>query len=196
MANNGYAALVNARKDKPKGKRRKLDDYETPSEDTERLCRFVKFRGPILEPAAGSGRMARALFTWTGKRVTTQDIKRGQDFTTRTKKWHGDIITNPPYRDGLADAFVYKALELADGRVAMLMELKYLTGSKRAQELYTVCKPEAIIVIPGRIYFYEGGTKKQIQSQFYSHCWIVWPPRPLRGPGVRTETHWALDEFG
>lgn len=191
---NGYAALVRNRK--PKGKRRKLDDYETPAEHTAALCRVIKFRGPILEPAAGSGRMARALLTWTGKRVTTQDIKRGQDFTARTKVWPGDIITNPPYRDGLSDKFVLKALELAHGRVAMLMELKYLTGSKRADYLYRPCKPEAIIYIPGRIYFYEGGGK-QIKSQFYSHCWIVWPPRPLRGPGVRTESYWADEsEFG
>lgn len=191
---NAYANLVRSRKAKPKGKRRKLDDYETPSIDTERLCRFVKFRGPILEPAAGSGRMSRALVTWTSKRVTTADIKRGQDFLKRSKTWKGDIITNPPYHHGMADAFVQHALKLADGRVAMLLELKYLTGQKRAKSLYNVCKPEAVIVIPNRIYFFAGG--KQIKSQFYSHCWIVWPPRALRGPGTRTETYWADDQFG
>ena len=53
---NGYAGLVRARADAPKGKRRRLDDYETPQEVTEALCEVVKFRGPILEPAAGSGR--------------------------------------------------------------------------------------------------------------------------------------------
>jgi predicted RNA methylase len=188
---NAYANLVRNRK--PKGGRRKLDDYETPSADTERLCRFVKFRGPILEPAAGSGRMARALATWTGKRVTTADLKRGQDFLARTKKWAGDIVTNPPYHDGMATAFVQKALELADGRVAMLLELKYLAGAKRAK-FYNANKPEALVVIPNRIYFLVNG--KPIKSQFYSHCWIVWPPRALRDKGRMTSVHWAEDEFG
>lgn len=190
---NGYAAMVRKRKDAPKGKRRKLDDYETPPEVTQALCARVKFDGPILEPAAGSGRMARELLTRTGKRVTWADIKRGQDFTKRTARWKGDIITNPPYRDGLADAFVRKALELADGRVAMLMELKFLTGAKRARELYGPTPPELIIFIPGRIYFIAGG--KPIESQFFTHCWIVWPRRELRNPfeNIETKAVWAID---
>jgi hypothetical protein len=43
--------------------RRALDDYETPSSATLALCEFVDL-GPkpkIFEPAAGSGRMVRAL---------------------------------------------------------------------------------------------------------------------------------------
>ena len=185
--------MVRKRAAKPKGARRKLDDYETPSVDTERVCRFIKFRGPILEPASGSGRMARALLTWAGKKVTTADLKRGQDFLKRTKIWKGDIITNPPYHKGMADAFVQHALKLADGRVAMLLEIKYLAGQKRAK-FYNTCKPEAVIVIPNRVYFFAGG--KQITSQFYSHCWVVWPSRTLRGKGTRTEIYWAEDEYG
>lgn len=188
---NGYAAMVRKRKDKPTGKRRTLDDYETPPEVTEALCDFVEFDGPILEPAAGSGRMARVLRERTGERVTTADVKRGQDFTKRTARWKGDIITNPPYRNGLADAFVQKALELADGRVAMLMELKFLTGSKRARQLYGEFRPERIVLIPGRIYFIAGG--KPITSQFFTHCWIVWPPRKYRNANTPTLVNWAID---
>jgi hypothetical protein len=184
---NGYAGLVRARK--PTGKRRRLDDYETPPEVTQALCQVVKFEGPILEPAAGSGRMANALKTWTGQKIATADIKRGDDFTKRTTRWAGDIVTNPPYRDGLADAFVAKALELADGRVAMLMELKFLTGQKRAEALFYPTPPSDVIIIPWRIYFIAGG--KPIDSQFYNHCWIVWPPRRLRKSTTKTRTHFA-----
>lgn len=175
---NGYAGLVRARAEKPQGKRRKLDDYETPEEVTRALCEAVTFKGPILEPAAGSDRMARVLRAETGQKVTTADIKRGQNFLERKAKWPGDIVTNPPYRDGMADAFVRKALELAEGKVAMLMELKFATGDQRCRDLFQNMPPEFEIAIPWRIYFFAGG--KPITSQFYNHCWLVWPDRKTR----------------
>lgn len=206
---NGYAAMVRKRaaaKGKPsKGKRRRLDDYETPEGKVEPLTRFVRLRGPILEPACGSGRMVKALRKLLAKRLGSMeatlsivgtDIKQGHDFLKRTAKWRGDIVTNPPYRDGLADAFVRHALKLADGRVAMLMELKFLAGAVRADWLYDLTKPEAIIIIPERIYFIAGG--KPIKTQFFSHCWIVWPPRSKRAKNKVCEVHWGgeIGEFG
>lgn len=188
---NGYANMVRNRK--PRGKRRKLDDYETPGEVTSALCRAVQFKGPILEPAAGSGRMARALRAETGRRVVTADLKRGVDFLKRTKHWPGDIVTNPPYGAGRADAFVRHALKLARGKVAMLLELKYPTGEKRVTELFSGhLKPEAMVWIPWRIQFIVNG--KPIKSQFYNHCWVVWPEKRLRNVSHDCKTYWAEDE--
>lgn len=206
---NGYAALVKARSVvKAAGgnlKRRKLDDYETPADKTQYLMdhaqSLLSFRS-TLEPAAGSGRMAEVLES-NGHKVTREDIKTGQDFTQRAKKFKGNIVTNPPYRDGLADVFVNKALDLADGGVAMLMDSKYLFGSKRNDSLFQKCPPALVIVIPERVYFYEGsGIKaKQIPSQFYNHVWLVWPDRDSRekrgAVGAVTRTVWACaSEFG
>lgn len=194
---NGYAAMVAARAGKPKGKRRKLDNYETPSPHTFQLTDVVKFKGPIREPACGSGRMVRALRSATGLKVTGSDLRDGHDFLKATKPWPGDIVTNPPYGNGAADAFVNHALKLADGRVAMLMELKYLTGDKRAKNLFRKCKPDVVIIIPERIYFYAG--RDPIPSQFYNHVWIVWPDRKTRARGkYETRTIWAApqNDFG
>jgi hypothetical protein len=192
---NGYAALVKQRGEK-KSKRRRLDDYETPEDATRTLTRLIKFKGPILEPACGSGRMSRELRARTGRQVFGFDIKKGHDFRKRTKVWKGDTVTNPPYRDDLAEIFARQALKLTDGRVCMLFEGKFLWGGKRAAGLYAENKPDHIIIIPERIYFYEAG--KQITSQFFNHAWVCWPDRKTRERGnYKTTTHWisSREEF-
>jgi hypothetical protein len=192
---NGYAALTRARAEEPKGKRRKLDDYETPEHVTTRLLKHVKFRGPFLEPMAGSGRIVRAIkAAIKGARIATADIKNGQNFLDRTKTFAGDLISNPPYRDGLADAMVNHALKIADGRVALLMEAKFAFGSKRTDALYMSNPPEFEVVIPDRIYFHKGAGEP-ITSQFFNHVWLVWPERKRRGPHVKTTKIWAPPEF-
>ena len=177
--------MVRARAAKPKGKRRKMDDYETPENVTEALLKNVTLQGPVLEPAAGSGRMSRVLSSWKYK-VTTADLKRGQDFMKRKFVWPGSIVTNPPYRDDLPEAFARKALSLADGHVALLVEGKWLWGSKRAAGLFSSYQPSLVIVLSSRIYFHQG-SGKPIPSQFFSHCWVVWSPRAMRElPGRST----------
>lgn len=192
-AKNGYAALVKQRTE-GKTKRRRLDDYETPGQVTRRLLRYVKFRGPILEPASGSGRMAHALRVTTGLKVTGFDIKRGNDFLKRTAVWPGDTVTNPPYRDGLAERFVQHALKITDGRVAMLMQSGFLWGGRRGLGLFADCPPDFVIVLPERIYFLAGG--KPIPSQFFSHAWLSWPPRKVRDArtAYTTKLIWAEPE--
>lgn len=186
---NGYAALV---KQRSKGvtKRRALDDYETPEENTASLTDRITFRGPILEPAAGSGRLVRSLRKLTGVEVTGFDIKRGHDFLKRKEPWRGDIVTNPPYRGGLAEKFTRHALKLASGRVAVLVQSGFVWGGRRARSLYADFKPEAVIVIPDRIYFIVDG--EPLDSQFFTHCWIVWPERAKR----KTNAHETLIHWG
>jgi hypothetical protein len=189
---NGYAAMVRARAAKPKGKRRKMDDYETPENVTEALLENVTLQGPILEPAAGSGRMTKVFRRWKYN-YTATDLKRGQDFLKRKYAWAGSIVTNPPYRDDLPEAFARKALSLADGHVALLVEGKWLWGSKRAAGLFSSYKPSLVIVLSSRIYFHEG-SGKPIPSQFFSHAWVVWPPRAMRDLPFRTTRLIIVDQ--
>lgn len=201
---NGFAALVKQRTE-GSTKRRKLDDYETPEAITRYLLQRVGFRGPILEPAAGSGRMVRVLREAMkccaanapdrhSPRVVADDIKDGGDFLKRATKWAGDIVTNPPYRDGLAERFVRHALKLADGRVCMLMQSGFIWGDRRANGLYAESKPDVVIVVPERIRFYVNN--KPIDSQFFNHAWLCWPDRKTRyqAVGYSTVVHWASAE--
>jgi hypothetical protein len=136
--------------------------------------------------------MVRDLRAQTGLKVVGFDIQQGADFFARTEPWQGDIVTNPPYRDGLAERFVRHALNLASGRVCMLMQSGFMWGGGRGSGLYAELKPDRMIVIPERIYFFEAGTP--IESQFYSHAWLCWPDRTIRDRGgyVR-QTDWARD---
>jgi hypothetical protein len=191
---NGFKNMVKARKEEP-GKRRRLDDYETPTDGAvPALLRFVKFAGPIFEPACGSGLMMRELRELTGHKVTGADIKKGQDYFKSQRVNKGDTITNPPYHKGMAERFARHALKLTDGKVAMLVQNGFLWGGKRANGLYAECKPEAVVILPERIYFLAGG--KPIKAQFYSHCWVVWPDRAKRAKpnSYETRTYWAPAE--
>ena len=180
----------------PRDIRRPLDDYETPENATLALCEFVDlgFCPRILERAAGSGRMVRALQKgYPGANITAADIKQGDDFLQRDDSaFLGHIITNP---GKLADPFIAKALQIADGKVAMLMQSGFLFGGKRALALYARHKPELLILIPWRIMFIEGdGSERPINSQTYTHVCTVWPEREQRDSNTETRVEWASQQ--
>jgi len=201
MSTNRWATMSRARKktktaakskNKGKPKRRPLDDYETPPEPTQALRPFIELTGALLEPAAGSGRMVRALKqTFPSLKIESSDVKRGKDFMKRTAPFKGHIFTNPPYGNGQAEAFARQALALASGKVGMLMQLDWLTGSRRAKGVYLAgLKPELIIVIPWRILFIDGDGNP-IEGQFFNHCWVIWPERDKRAKNRVTRIEWA-----
>jgi hypothetical protein len=53
---------------------------------------------------------------------------------------------------------------------------------------------EMTCVIPGRIFFIDG-RGDEIKSQFFSHCWIVWPERGKRARNKITRMEWATQEL-
>ena len=161
-----------------KGTRDPLDVYETPGYVTRSLLTHCRFRGPVLEPAAGSGRISAELRV-AGLEVEERDIRTtGDDFLEAQETWHGDVITNPPYAKGLAKAFVERALRVADGRVAMLLRSGFLWSDDR-RELFRSCPPELALVMPDRILFIKRDGDP-ISGQAHSHMWLVWPERELR----------------
>lgn len=190
-------AGVAKRAAQPAKARRVLDDYETPTEATEALRPFLSLSGNLLEPAAGSGRMVRALKAmFPALKVESADVKKGKDFLKRTAPFKGHCFTNPPYRDGQAEAFARHALKLASGKVGMLMQSGFVWGSRRANGIYLAgLKPELIIVIPWRIMFIDGDGE-EIEGQFFSHCWVVWPERDKREKNKTTRIEWASPPTG
>jgi len=170
----------------------RLDVLETPDDATAALLQFVDLGRRVLEPAAGSGRMVRFLRS-RGHVVERGDIRTGQDFLKRTRRAEGDTVTNPPYSRGRAEAFARKALELTDGKVAMLMDQGFVWGQKRSARLWRQHKPYLVVVIPWRIYFFKPNGRP-IDGQANEHCWIVWPKRSQRGRNRGTHIVWARQE--
>lgn len=117
------------------GMRPATDFYPTPPAATRALLGVERFEGAVWECACGDGAMARVLAAH-GLEVVATDLnghgygEAGVDFLMETRLLAPNIVTNPPYR--LANAFVRHALWLGAERVAMLLRLAFLEGSRRA----------------------------------------------------------------
>lgn len=194
-----------AKRNNPEFVQGPLDRLETPAEVTEALLRHVQLQDRILEPAAGSGRIVRVLRRRRPEpSVFKTDLQQGRKFDFLSPSYAeevlgsatfaGDLVTNPPYSGGRAEAFVAKALQVADGRVCMLLRSGFLWGTRRATSVWREgVRPELVLVIPWRIRFL-AADGKPIAGQFYDHAWFVWAPRSVRSRTRATRIEVASPE--
>lgn len=168
------------------------DFYPTPSEATRALLSVEAFPGPIWEPAAGDGAIARVLIARGHHVVSTDLIARGWgtagvDFLSQTENRARHIITNPPYGRGLADRFIRHALRLAhetEGSVAMLLDLASLAHPIR-HGLYTRNPPANVYILDELVCAPPGKTFRNSPAQT-RFAWLVWRP----GHTGRSELWW------
>lgn len=108
----------------------------------EALLKVETFSREIWEPAAGLLHISKTLKEH-GHRVRSSDIEarcegvEEKDFLFMDcERWHGDIITNPPY--STAGEFVLKSLQSVEegAKVAMLLRLLFLEGQQRRREIF------------------------------------------------------------
>lgn len=153
-------------------KRVKHDQYETPAWVTDCVIGHLCLRRgtKVTEPAAGSGKMVRALKRH-GFIVESSDIQRGnRDFFKRTSPAKA-IVTNPPYV--LATEFIEHALALTEkdkGTVAMLLRVDYDSGSTRRHLLADHPAFYKKIVLTKRIQWFEDSTGSPSEN----HAWFIW----------------------
>lgn len=152
------------------------DFYPTPPWVTKILVNEYYPRlclAPVWEPAAGDGRMAVALED-EGIACIQSDVQTGKDFLSTTELPAGTdcIVTNPPYRDGMAERFVRHALDLTkpvNGFVAMLLNVSFDTAGGRV-DLFRHRAFAGRIVLTKRIRWIEGTTGSPREN----HAWFVW----------------------
>ena len=165
---------------RPSGYARKERDlYETPEWVTEALIPFLPAHQRILEPAAGTGRIARVLKRHTT--INTMDVKAHDsvddvaDFLQVPEgNWNG-IVTNPPYDQ--AEAFCEHALRLMEstgGFVAMLLRTDF-DHAKSRTHLFRDCPAYArkIVLLKRIVWFVEDNGKPKA-SPSYNHAWFLW----------------------
>lgn len=159
-----------------------LDFHPTPKHVTEALVARERFRGLILEPASGDGAIVRVLKT-ARYVVTGTDIVDGDDFL-KTRKTVANVVTNPPYSDGMAEKFCRHALAIAKNKVAMLLPMWFLEGVQR-HDLFAGHPLKAIYVFSRRPTF---GSHQECHAPFGTF-WAVWD----KGYRGRSQIEWILD---
>jgi hypothetical protein len=172
------------------GERESNDFYATDPEAAELLLQIENFEGDIWECAAGENHLAD-VFRQHGYEVRTSDlIARTEDvevldFLSCNKPWHGNIITNPPYK--FAQEFVEKSMELMqDGKkLAMFLKLTFLEG-KRRREMFDRFPPKKVWVSSSRITCAKNAdfdSMKALGGSAAAYAWFVWE-KGYSGPTV------------
>lgn len=172
---------------------------------TSKLLAAERIYGPVLDPACGRGNIVKECRRNGIEAFGMDIVHRGlsgadgwageQDFLEETpvRLQFKTIICNPPYGRGkMTEQFIRQAISIAP-TVAMLVNGRFLFGSRRAAGLYATHPPSAIYIItprpslpPGPIYedlMARGERPSGGQQDF---IWLVWRP-DRRG---EAETRW------
>ena len=160
-----------------------LDDFPTPPWATRALIEHVlggkkRVKSQVcLEPACGSGHMAKVLSEYFGT-VKAADIHPYgyggvHDFLATPHEINGFdwVITNPPFR--LGEDFTLLALKLARRGVAMLTRTVFIESVGRYDRLFSVNQPSHFAQFTERVPMVKGRLDRRA-STATGYCWLVW----------------------
>lgn len=188
MTQNRSSAVMAQRRSPPKA----LDYFPTPPWATRALLETVNLRAPEMrpwtslttwEPACGEGHMARVLAEYFGRVVASDVFDYGigapvHDFLAADDLAAAPppiarpdvIITNPPF--SCAQAFVERAVAMAEHAVAVLVRTAFLESAER-YAFFQRCPPWVVAQFAGRVPMVMGRLDPAASSAT-AYCWIVW----------------------
>lgn len=157
------------------------DFYATDPVAARWLLKLETFYPDIWECACGQGHLSREIEK-AGYNVRSTDIidrgfgMGGVDFLgIDNTSWHGDIITNPPYK--FAREFVEKALSIVPcgAKVAMFLKLQFLEGKAR-RALFEIFPPRTVYVSSSRLLCAKNGDFAGLEGKgsAQAYAWFVW----------------------
>lgn len=158
------------------------DFYSTPKWATLALMKREKFKGTIVEPACGNGRMSRVIKKFNP--VRSYDLhnwgygRTGVDFLKRKWKLQDNIITNPPFK--LAEEFIWKALEITKYKVAFLLRINFLS-SQRRYKMFLKTPLKRVWIFCRRVPFGKPGHKL---GRMIIYCWVIWDKKYKGKPQI------------
>ena len=183
--------------------REENDYYATDPRAAELLLELETFHKNIWEPACGEGYLSEVFKKARHKVLSTDLIYRGYgkgdvDFLNfkGENKWHGDIITNPPYK--FAQDFVEKGISLIkpNNKLALFLKIQFLEGKKR-KKLFEKYPPKTVYVSSSRLLCAKNGkfapivNGRRIAKQGYvsssavAYAWFVWVKEFKGAPIIR-----------
>jgi hypothetical protein len=178
-----------------------LDWYVEEKFVTHALAKVERFVGPVLDPCCGGGNIVTSLRAEGVNAVGTDIVRRvpegtdwflGEvDFREVGAISQPNICMNPPFfRAKGAEAFIRHALALVPAKVAAFVDVKFLTGTGRANGLFADHPPHRIWIIsprpscpPGE-FLAAGG---EASSGTADWVWLTWQND---SPYTGTTTHW------
>lgn len=154
------------------------DFYATEPKAVELLMELERFDKNILEPCCGMGHISEVLKGY-GYNVTSSDLidreygVGGVNFLTDIKKWNGDIITNPPYRQ--AQEFVGHAIRIIPegNKVAMFLKIQFLESQSR-REFFKEHPPKVVWISSSRLQCAKNAEFDKYKSNVMCFCWFIW----------------------
>jgi len=165
--------------------RERDDFYPTPREATRALFARERFDGGIWECACGDGAISKEAEAAGYDVVSTDLIDRGYglprvDFLLEQKLLAPNVVTNPPFK--YAEALVQRALDLGAVKVAMLLRLAWLEGSKRRQ-LFENTPLASVYIASSRLRMARGGDWTEGHgSSMIAFSWFVWDTAHVGAP--------------
>lgn len=166
------------------------DDFPTPPWATRGLIEHVIQNKRELadlscwEPACGAGHMSKVLKDYFREVRSSDAYDYGYgsifDFVLdRTENEKFDwVITNPPFR--LAEAFVLRALQIAQHGVAILARSVFLESVGRFDAIFKLTPPSKFAQFVERVPMVKGRLDKTA-STATGYAWFVWEKN---NPGV------------
>lgn len=156
------------------------DWYVEPAWCVEKLFKLVQFHGAIHDPCCGGGVIPLTARNFGYHASGTDKVQRSKlfkvvDFFDEDRIFP-NIVTNPPYK--IAQKIIERALTRVDGRVAALVQTKFLASQGR-YKLFTSMHMERIIIFsrrpsmpPGEMLAKHGEAIRGGGSIDY--CWMIW----------------------
>lgn len=184
--------------------RNDLDWYVDPERCTTQLLAVERFVGEVWDPCCGGGNIVRQLraggyVAWGSDLVQRKAMNpawwRGERDFLAERYDYPNIVFNPPYfRAKGTEACIRRALEVAEGKVCVFVDRRFMTGSGRAKGLFREHPPTRAWEItprpscpPGE--WLEGGNEAGGGTADYA--WLVWD---LTTPQTGMVTGWLTDE--
>lgn len=188
----GHTAVMAQRREAPDS----LDLFCTPPWATRALVESV-LRPRLLcrrwesawDPACGLGHISAVLEEYFAPVVATDVFEHGgvrapwpaawrrvQDFLdtqaeTPIADW---VVTNPPFK--VADAFVLRALEIAQVGVAMLVRTAWIEGADRYHRIFNAHPPTLVAQFVERVPMVKGRWDPTA-STATAYAWVIWTVR-------------------
>ena len=165
-----------------------LDWYVEGEAASAALFKVERFIGAILDPCCGGGNIVKSALSagYAGSKGTDIVDRTGGaewfsgavDFMDVGAIFCPNIVMNPPFFSGKgAEAFIRRALLLANGKVAAFVDTRFLNGAKRANGLYSEHPPARVWMVTPRISCPPGAVLAaggKAQGGTADWCWIVW----------------------